>query len=86
MFCLRTKEVVVEIVIVNFSLDGLSETDYERLCDEVAPAFAAVPGLTSKVWLADRAEGVSEGENRPRRSTREGPDRGSCGPRWARAH
>jgi len=61
MFCLRTKEVVVEIVIVNFSLDGLSETDYERLCDEVAPAFAAVPGLTSKVWLADRAEGVFGG-------------------------
>ena len=51
----------MEVLIVNFSLDGLSETDYETLCDEVAPAFAAVPGLTSKVWLADRAEGVFGG-------------------------
>jgi hypothetical protein len=51
----------VEILIVNFTLDGLSESDYEKLCDEVAPAFAAVPGLTSKVWLAERAEGVFGG-------------------------
>lgn len=51
----------MEIVIVNFSLEGISENDYERLCDEVAPAFAAVPGLVSKVWLADRAEGIFGG-------------------------
>ena len=51
----------MEIVIVNFSLDGMSESAYEGLCDEVAPAFAAVPGLVSKVWLADRAEGVFGG-------------------------
>jgi hypothetical protein len=51
----------VEILIVNFSLDGMSEADYESLCAEVAPAFAAVPGLASKVWLADRAEGVFGG-------------------------
>jgi hypothetical protein len=61
VFCPLTKEVVVEILIVNFSLDGLSEMDYESLADEVAPTFAAVPGLTSKVWLADRAEGVFGG-------------------------
>ena len=24
------------------------------MCDEVAPAFAEVPGLVSKVWLANR--------------------------------
>lgn len=51
----------MEIVIVNFSLDGMSEADYEQLCAEVAPAFADVPGLVSKVWLADRAEGVFGG-------------------------
>ncbi len=51
----------MEIVIVNFSLGGLSEPDYEQLCDEVAPAFAAAPGLVSKVWLADRADGVFGG-------------------------
>lgn len=52
---------IVEIVIVNFSLDGMSEAEYEQLCTEVAPAFAVVPGLASKVWLADRAEGIFGG-------------------------
>ena len=51
----------MEILIVNFSLEGLSEAGYEELCAEVAPAFASVPGLVSKVWLADRAEGVFGG-------------------------
>src|SRR4029077_6381314 len=52
----RTKEVAVQILIVNFNLDGLSEEEFASSCDELAPAFAAVPGLASKVWLADRAE------------------------------
>lgn len=51
----------MEIVIINFSLEGMDEAGYRRLCDEVAPAFAAVPGLVSKVWLADSAEGVYGG-------------------------
>jgi len=57
----ETEEVAVQILIVNFSLDGLSEEEFESGCDELAPAFAAVPGLASKVWLADRAEGVFGG-------------------------
>jgi hypothetical protein len=56
-----TKEVAVQILIVNFNLDGLSEDEFGRSCDELAPAFAAVPGLASKVWLADRAEGIFGG-------------------------
>jgi len=51
----------VEILVVNYSLDGMTESEYESLCDEVAPAFAAVPGLVSKVWLADRDNGVYGG-------------------------
>jgi len=51
----------MQILIVNFNLDGLSEADFERQCNELAPAFAAVPGLVSKVWLADRAGGVFGG-------------------------
>src|SRR6185503_2471100 len=57
----RTEEVAVQILIVNFNLDGLSEEEYSSACDDVAPAFAAVPGLASKVWLADRAEGIFGG-------------------------
>jgi hypothetical protein len=48
----------MEILVINFSLEGMTESEYLSQCDDVAPAFAAVPGLTSKVWLADRANGV----------------------------
>jgi len=51
----------VQILIVNFNLDGLSEAAFASSCDELAPVFAAVPGLASKIWLADRAEGVFGG-------------------------
>jgi hypothetical protein len=51
----------VQILIVNFNLDGMSEKEFETASDELAPVFAAVPGLVSKVWLADRAEGVFGG-------------------------
>jgi len=56
-----TEEVAVQILIVNFNLDRLSEEEFASSCDELAPAFAAVPGLASKVWLADRAEGTFGG-------------------------
>jgi hypothetical protein len=51
----------MEILIVNFSLEGITESEYRSVCNDVAPAFAAVPGLVSKVWLADPANGVYGG-------------------------
>ena len=42
----------MHIQIVNFRLKDVTEGQYARLCDEIAPAFAAVPGLLTKVWLA----------------------------------
>lgn len=45
----------MHIQIINFHLRDLSEAEYRAHCDEVAPAFAEVPGLISKVWLANRA-------------------------------
>jgi hypothetical protein len=44
----------MKIQIVTFQLDGIDEEAYNRVCDEMAPAFAAVPGLQAKLWLADR--------------------------------
>ena len=35
----------MQILSVNFNLDGLSEEEFASSCDELAPAFAAVPGL-----------------------------------------
>ncbi|MFN8441908.1 MAG: YdhR family protein [Caldilineaceae bacterium] len=45
----------MHIQIVNFNLKGVSEADYRTLCDQLAPAFAVMPGLLAKVWLADAA-------------------------------
>ena len=51
----------MQILIVNFNIDGMTEEEFEHGCEELAPVFAAVPGLVSKVWLADRAEGIFGG-------------------------
>ena len=45
----------MHIQVVNFQLSGLSEAEFRASCDEIAPAFAEVPGLISKVWLANRS-------------------------------
>jgi len=51
----------MHIQIINFRLKGVSEEDYAGLCDELAPSYAAVPGLVRKVWLADSENGVYGG-------------------------
>jgi hypothetical protein len=43
----------VHIQVVTFNLNGISDAEYRAVCDQFAPAFAEVPGLISKVWLAD---------------------------------
>ncbi len=47
----------MHVQIINFNLKGISEQDYTRLCEDLAPAFAGLPGLMKKVWLADRDAG-----------------------------
>ena len=49
------------IQIINFQLSGATEEEYAALCDELAPAFAAVPGLVRKVWLANSDTGTYGG-------------------------
>jgi hypothetical protein len=44
----------MKIQIVTFQLNGIDEDAYSGVCDEMAPAFAAVPGLHAKLWLAGR--------------------------------
>jgi hypothetical protein len=43
----------MHLLIVTFNLKGLSDAAYRQSCEEEAPTFAALPGLISKVWLAD---------------------------------
>ena len=43
----------MHIQIVNFNINGPTDAEFRGICDQIAPAFAEVPGLISKVWLAD---------------------------------
>jgi quinol monooxygenase YgiN len=43
----------VHIQIITFKLKGITRSQYEAGCEEGASAFAALPGLISKTWLAD---------------------------------
>jgi hypothetical protein len=45
----------MHVQIVNFNLRGISDAQFRQACDEqFAPAFANVPGLLYKLWLADQ--------------------------------
>ncbi len=49
------------IQVVNFHLKDLSDADYRSACDGLAPELARVPGLISKVWLADETSNTYGG-------------------------
>jgi quinol monooxygenase YgiN len=51
----------MHVQIITFGLKGVTEEAYAGLCDELAPSYAAVPGLVRKVWLADSENGVFGG-------------------------
>jgi quinol monooxygenase YgiN len=44
----------MHILVINFNLKGISEEDYRGLVEPIAPAFAVLPGLISKTWLANK--------------------------------
>lgn len=43
----------MQVLMVTFGLEGLTEAEYYRGCDQDAPAFADIPGMIAKVWIAD---------------------------------
>jgi Putative mono-oxygenase ydhR len=51
----------MKVQIVTFQLDGIDDQAYGGMCDELAPTFAGVPGLATKVWLADRDANIYGG-------------------------
>jgi Putative mono-oxygenase ydhR len=51
----------MHIQLVTFTLEGISDAEYRASVEAVAPHFAAVPGLRSKVWLADAGSGTYGG-------------------------
>jgi len=51
----------MHVLIVNFNLKDVDEAQYARMCDAVAPAIAAIPGLASKLWLKNSDTGTYGG-------------------------
>ena len=51
----------MHIQVLNFNLKEMSEGEFLKMCDELAPAFASIPGLISKVWLTDTARNTYGG-------------------------
>tara|TARA_B100001996_G_scaffold240266_1_gene185735 strand:- start:64 stop:813 length:750 start_codon:yes stop_codon:yes gene_type:complete len=49
------------IQIINFNLKDITHNDFMGIGNEVAPNFATLPGLTSKVWLSDEANNTYGG-------------------------
>ena len=49
------------IQVVNFNLEGITHDDFMGVANEVAPNFAKLPGLISKVWLSDKASNTYGG-------------------------
>jgi len=52
---IRRREHVPPAVVGVAQLDHDSVATFNAVCDELAPAFAAIPGLISKVWLSNAA-------------------------------
>lgn len=55
------QEFEMHVQIVNFQLKNMDEPSFRAFCDEVAPAFAALPGLIGKIFLADPITGTFGG-------------------------
>src|ERR1700761_3100318 len=46
-------EAPVDAIVITFDLVDMTPEQYAHLSAELAPSFAALPGLLSKIWLTD---------------------------------
>jgi len=51
----------MQVLIINFNLNGIDDAQYTTISREVASAFAAVPGLLSKLWIKNVDTGTYGG-------------------------
>jgi hypothetical protein len=51
----------MHVQIITFRLVDMDEDGYRAACAEMAPAFAALPGLIAKIWLNDPVTGTHGG-------------------------
>jgi hypothetical protein len=51
----------VQTLVITFRLVDMTDERYREVCAELAPAFAGLPGLVAKIWLADPASNTYGG-------------------------
>lgn len=51
----------MHVQLVTFTLEGISDADLRASAEAIAPQFAALDGLRSKIWLADPSTGTYGG-------------------------
>jgi hypothetical protein len=51
----------MHIQVITFKLDGIDDAAYQAHAEQNAPAFAALPGLRAKIWLANQQAGTYGG-------------------------
>jgi len=44
----------MHLQVITFKLDGIDDAAYRAHAEQNAPAFAALPGLRAKIWLANQ--------------------------------
>jgi len=47
--------------VITFKLDGIDDAAYQAHAEQNAPAFAALPGLRAKIWLASQQANIYGG-------------------------
>lgn len=43
----------MHVQVVSYALEGIQESEYLDISDELAPSFSNIPGLQAKIWLDD---------------------------------
>jgi len=51
----------MHIQVITFKLSGIDDAAYQAHAERNAPAFAALPGLRAKIWLANQQAGTYGG-------------------------
>ena len=52
-FTTRPQEAEMYVQIIEFETRGITREEYEAFCQEAVPAIAQIPGVVSKLFLAD---------------------------------
>ena len=51
----------MHLQVITFRLDGIDDAAYQAHAEQNAPAFAALPGLRAKIWLASQQANIYGG-------------------------